>query len=154
MKDYMSWLNEDKRKRQSKFLNQRLKVNEEYIGIYRAAKKAKNNYGNTFHYYLINASGGIIFDNNSTRIAKIFSITPWESRVFIKKIMKNEKIIYEVKPLNTVKDEEELAIFAKGSERAREGRREENKRDERLDENEIKEIPPLETEIETQSLYI
>lgn len=137
MKDLTSWLNDGKPKKQSKFLNHRLRVGEEFIGIYRAANKAENTFGKTIHYLLTDHSGDAIFDSNNPKIAEIFAYIPFESRVSIKKVPKNGKFFYDVKLLNTLKDEESLARLAKESERAREGKREENKRDERLDENEI-----------------
>jgi hypothetical protein len=139
MKNLASWLDNGRHKK-SKFLNHRLNAGEEFIGIYKAANKAENNFGKTIHYILTGESAGEfgdwIFDNHNPKIAEIFGSIPPGSRVSVKKIIKNGKFFYDVNLINTLKDEEEVARLAKKSERAREGKREENKRDERLDENE------------------
>jgi hypothetical protein len=135
MKNLVSWLDDGQHKK-SKFLNTRLRAGEEFVGIYKAANKAKNNYGKTIHYILAGESGEVIFDSCNPKIADVFTSTPFGSRLSIKKVSKNGNIFYDVKLLNTLQDEEELARLAKESERAGEGKREENKRDERLDENE------------------
>lgn len=137
MKDLVGWLSNGKSQRQSKFLNQRLRAGEEFIGIYKAANKAKNNFGKTIYYILADESGEVIFDSHNPKIAEIFGSISFESRVSIKKVPKDSRFFFDIKLLNTLQDEEELARLARESERAREGKREENKRDERLEENEI-----------------
>ncbi len=137
MTDLTNWVNDGNSQRQSKFLNQRLRAGEEFRGIYKAANKAKNNFGKTVHYILACESGELIFDSHNPKIADIFGSIPFDSRVSITKVVRNGKFFYDVKFLNTLQDEEEVARLAKESERAREGKREENKRDERLGENEI-----------------
>jgi hypothetical protein len=131
------WLNEGKPQKHSKFLNQRLRVGEEFIGIFKAANQAQNNFGKTIFYILENESGEVIFDSHNPKIAEFFSYIPFESRISIKKIFKNGKFFYDVKLLNTLQDEEALIRLSKESERTGEGKREGNKRDERLDEKEI-----------------
>lgn len=139
MKNLTSWLDNDWH-RKSKFINQRLNGGEEFIGIYKAANKAKNNYGKTIHYIFDDGSGECpIFDSHNPKIAEILGSIPFESRVSIKKVPKEGRFFFNVKLLNTLSDEENVARLAKEASRAREGKREENKRDERLDENEIKE---------------
>ena len=133
-----SWLNSGKPRRKSKFINQSLGLNEEFVGIYEAARQAKNSFRhNTFHYIFYDDSGKeIIFDSKNPNIADIFSTIPFKSRVSIKKVPKPGGYRFDVKLINTLKDEEALADAAREYKNKEKDKREENIRDERLDENE------------------
>jgi hypothetical protein len=100
-----AWLTENKPKRKSKFINQWLKVGEEFIGIYEAVRKTSNNYGRTVHYIFYGEDYEQIFDNHNPKIAAIFVCIPFQSRVSIKKVLKDGIPQFEVKLLNTLEDE-------------------------------------------------
>ena len=125
-----SWLDDGKSRKLSRFINTRIGIGEEFTGIYKAVIKAKNKYGNTFHYLFLGESDeGLIFDNNSPRVAAIFSFIPFDSRVRIKRIPMKIGSKFEVTFLNTLEDEEALADTTREYEKSDAGKREENKRD-------------------------
>ena len=120
MKDLSGWLNEGNQKKQSRFINHRLGIGEEIVGIYKGARRAKNKFGRTFHYLFYNEpQEDLIFDSNNPKIAESFSCIPPRSRMSIKKVPQNGGFFYRVKLLNTLRDEEELAKAAKGYQRER-----------------------------------
>lgn len=136
--DYETWLNDGKSKKLSRFINSRLGPGQEFIGIYKTARKAKNSFGNTMQYVFFSNTGDeLIFDSPNPRIAATFACFPFNSRVSIKRVLKNSRFVFDVALVNTLEDEQALADTAREYEMKEKDKREENKRDERLDENEI-----------------
>ena len=105
MEDLNSWLSDGKPEKKTKFINQRLKVGEEYIGIYKGVEKAVGRYGNTLHYIFYGDDGDEIFDCKNPKIAAIFMVIPFDSRVNITRVVKNRRETFEVKKLSSPEDE-------------------------------------------------
>jgi hypothetical protein len=106
MKDYEIWLNDgEPAKNQSKFINQRLKIDDEIIGILVGMRNTTNNFGKTIHYILSTKEGELIFDSKSKKYANFFFSINLQSRVGIKKVIKNGRQQYEARLINTPEDE-------------------------------------------------
>jgi len=103
--DYISWLNEGRPKRPSKFINQRLAIGKSIIGIYSGRRKATNTFGRTYHYIIANKEGEFIFDSNNPKIAERFMYIRIESRVQIKKIAVKGGHRFIVTEVNSLEDE-------------------------------------------------
>jgi len=103
-KDALAWLSDGKPKSKSKFLNQRLEVGDEYVGKYTGARRATNNYGKTMYYIFYDNGTESIFDSKDILIAQVFASTPVNSTMLVKKVFKDDRIRYEVKPVDTDSD--------------------------------------------------
>ena len=95
-----SWLGS--RKKESKFINKRLGVGEEYVGIYTGVLPTTNDYGNTFHYLFKGDRGEEVFDSKNPMIAEKFSSIPFNSKVKIKKFSKDGRTLYDVTPIKAL----------------------------------------------------
>ena len=109
MENLVGHLEEGRPERQSKFLNSKLSVGKEFIGIYKAARKTENSYGRTIHYILDGIFEGEdrewVLDSKNIKVAEIFYSIKFDSRVSIKKVSRDGRIYYDVRLLNNIEDE-------------------------------------------------
>ena len=106
MEDLSLWLNDGKPPKKTRFINKLLNVGEERVYIYQAVRKSEGKFGKTLHYIFASPSGGeLIFDSKNPKHAEQFKLIRFGSRVSIKKSMKDGRIQYEVKYLNSAEDE-------------------------------------------------
>jgi hypothetical protein len=98
--DLVGWLGSNKGKSRSKYINHRLSVNEEFIGIYDGARATTNNYSKTVNYIFRTDKGQeLIFDSRNPKILETFKSIPFGSKVSIRKLLREGRHIYSVSPI-------------------------------------------------------
>ncbi|MCF7875353.1 MAG: hypothetical protein K9L87_04665 [Candidatus Omnitrophica bacterium] len=106
MKEYEFWLNDgQKKKNSSKFLNQRLEIDEEIIGDFIGKRQATNSFGKTYHYVINTREGEYIFDSKNRSHAEFFFSIKFYTRIAIKKVLKDGRKQYELRVINNPEDE-------------------------------------------------